>query len=136
MGYVRRSCRPTCCNMSFRPRSAKLFTQKTAEGTGNVNKSSFLLENSILWEVLSSCPDVSVQLLIIFNSSNSFLIRVIWIYSSIGLQTTRQCFFYAVWPTLFILSWSFLCINHECSECYQMLRRERDIHRTIKRRKL
>lgn len=79
--------------LSFSPWTPRQFIQKKTDGAFNVRKSSVLLENSFLWDLLVFWQDVSVQHFIIIDSPDWFIIKVIWTYHTFGWHSAPYCYF-------------------------------------------
>lgn len=61
-----------------------------------ISRSSTLLKNRILWDLLTFLPYVSVWPLIIFNYSELFIIKEVWTSHTYGKHVTPNCHFFAV----------------------------------------
>lgn len=91
-----------------------------------------LLKIRILWEFLSFCQNLRVQDSRIINSSNCFIIIVIWHFCIINVQRTLEWFLLAVIHVV-ESRLGFILPIYECCGGSESLRGERHIHqkRTI-----
>lgn len=78
----------------FQSMNLETFRLKRTHWTGNLGWCSILLKWSILLEFFR--VDVRVWNLIIFESSDCFIIAVIWTFYTIGVPNTTDSYFFAV----------------------------------------